>query len=199
MTPGHYADANSLISDMNDLIKIVFSKPIQQWSQDGVERRVGLSSWPIIMLNERNMKVYVTLPEYTELDISNKLASMLGFKRRQVPLTNNTSRAMPFRSRKAVDIYAGVHAMFIYCDLLECVPVGDTLSPLLRIINVNGSFGSNIQHYFEKPRYIPLQKKHFDSVEIDIRDDTGEPIAFETGKLIVTLHLKRARGAYYLA
>ena len=88
--------------------------------------------------------------------------------------------------------------MYIYCDVLECVPVGDTAAPLLRIVEVNGVAGEMLLIQYDPPRYVPLQKKVFDSIEIDIRDDAGGPIAFDSGKLIVTLHFRRAKDSYFL-
>ena len=37
---------------------------------------------------------------------------------------------------------------------------------------------------FEKPMYLPVQKKHFESIEIDIRDEFGESIPFVERKVI---------------
>jgi len=39
--------------------------------------------------------------------------------------------------------------------------------------------------------YIPLQKKNFDTVEINIMTDTGEPVRFAHGKSVVVLEFKR--------
>ena len=51
---------------------------------------------------------------------------------------------------------------------------------------------------YDQPRYFPVQKKTFDTIEIDIRDDTGESIPFDAGKLIVTLHFRRAKDSYFI-
>src|SRR6218665_3364954 len=42
------------------------------------------------------------------------------------------------------------------------------------------------------------KKKHFESIEIDIRTDTGKPIPFEYGKVIVTLHFRLRKIPYLL-
>src|SRR6218665_306239 len=55
-------------------------------------------------------------------------------------------------------------------------------TPLLRIVQMAGKGNDTIHARYEKPIYIPLQKKHFDSIEIDIRTDTGKPVPFEYGK-----------------
>ena len=85
--------------------------------------------------------------------------------------------------------------------MLENIPVGDTMAPLLRIVEVSGTRNDERQELthiqYDQPRYFPVQKKAFDTIEIDIRDDTGESIPFDTGKLIVTLHFRRAKDSYF--
>jgi len=41
------------------------------------------------------------------------------------------------------------------------------------------------------PLYIPLQKTHFDTIEINIMCDTGEPVPFAHGKSFAVLEFKR--------
>ena len=96
------------------------------------------------------------------------------------------------------DINRGINSLFVYCDLLEYVPVGDTKAPLLRTVDASGKNGEIIHRTFDQLRYIPLQKKNFDTIEILIRDDLGQPVAFESGKLVVTLHFREAKSKYYL-
>ena len=92
----------------------------------------------------------------------------------------------------------GLHAIYVYCDLLENVPVGDTLAQLLGIVASDGKMGETIKKSFDKPRYVPLQKKTFDTVEIFIRDAHGKPVAFENGRSTVTLHFRRVKESYFL-
>jgi len=84
--------------------------------------------------------------------------------------------------------------MYVYFDVL----VGDTKAPLLRIVQVSGKSGDRVQAIYDKPIYVELQKKNFDSIEIDIRSDVGKPISFEYGKVIVTLHFRLSKVPYLL-
>ena len=105
------------------------------------------------------------------------------------------------KNYKPYDVGGGLHALYIYCDVLESIPVGDTMAPLLRIVDVSGTRSDEKQELthvqYDQPRYFPVQKKTFDTIEIDIRDDTGESIPFDAGKLIVTLHFRRAKDSYF--
>jgi len=88
--------------------------------------------------------------------------------------------------------------MYVYCDLVEHVPVGDTKAPLLRIVNrMSDRGGENVHESFNHPLYIPLQKRYFDTVEIYLMTDTGLPISFRFGKSFVVLEFRRAAYKYF--
>lgn len=85
--------------------------------------------------------------------------------------------------------------MFVYCDLCEPYIVGDVKAPLLRIVKVDHreyTYGSSQVETFTSPHYIPLISTRFRTILIDIRDQLGAPIPFESGTLTVTLHFKRS-------
>ena len=93
---------------------------------------------------------------------------------------------------------ASVDSLFVYCDVLEYVPVGDTLAPLLRTVVVRGKHGDQISEKYINPMYLPVQKKSFDSIEINIMTDTGDAVPFVDGPSTVTLHFRRASDTYLL-
>lgn len=71
--------------------------------------------------------------------------------------------------------------------------MGNTYTPLLRTILVNENsenYGKYINQIFTKPHYVPVSVNTIDSLEINIRDDTGKPIQFEAGKVLVKLHFQ---------
>jgi len=72
--------------------------------------------------------------------------------------------------------------MYIYCDLLEHVVVGNTKAPLHRIVNKPMRMYSIVHKIFNPVLYVPLQKNNFGTVDINIMDDTGKPILFRSGK-----------------
>ena len=133
----------------------------------------------------------------TSVKMSEDLASLLGF---ELDVLKNPSHGHRYTMRGAhkIDTWVETQALYLYCDVLESIPVGDTLAPLLRIVDANGEYGQTLTKYYKKPRYIPLQKKNFDTLEIDIRNDLGEIVSFEPGKLVVTLHFRQSKAAYFL-
>ena len=91
----------------------------------------------------------------------------------------------------------GRQTVFVYCDILNRVPVGDTLAPLIRVVDVTDINVGMIHKIYDRPYYLPVQKLNFDSLEIDIRDSFGEIVPFESGTVIVTLHFRRVKHSYF--
>ena len=92
-----------------------------------------------------------------------------------------------------------VRSLYVYCDLLESVPVGDVKVPLLRIINMDKPQEyMNMYKIMRRVLFLPVQKKHFDTIEIQILDNTGNVVPFEDGKSIVVLEFRRAAHPYFL-
>ena len=84
--------------------------------------------------------------------------------------------------------------LFVYTDICEPHVTGDVQTPLLRVVPVDVKkyeYGSVRLQAFPVPKYIPLLKANFGTIEIDIRDELGRPMAFDRGVLTVTLHFKR--------
>jgi hypothetical protein len=88
--------------------------------------------------------------------------------------------------------------MYVYCDLIEHVTVGDVRVPLLRTFGMEKSTNDVVHRTFPNLVYVPLQKKQFDSVEMNIMNDTGETMPFASGKSVVLLHFRRSSNPYFL-
>lgn len=91
-----------------------------------------------------------------------------------------------------------VSHLYVYTDIIEYTIVGDTVTPLLRIIPMQSYIGtSTIDHYthiFNKPHYIPVSRQHIETIHIDIRNDAGINIPFiDDTKCIIKLHFRRRR------
>jgi len=89
--------------------------------------------------------------------------------------------------------------MFVYCDVIEQVVVGDSKVQLLRTLPFVDNPEVLVAHQsFNNPIYVAVQKKHFDSIEVNIITDTGDPVPFTVGKSIVVLHFRRSSNPYFL-
>ena len=85
-----------------------------------------------------------------------------------------------------VDMKQGFESLYVYTNVVESRVVGDSLVPLLRIVPIQGEHGHTISRHFEHVQYLPLLRKEFGTIEIDVRDDTGQAVPFERGKVTVT-------------
>ena len=183
MQYGYYEDVQHVVTEMNNTI-------VSGTSDDRIRDVL-----PQLCYAGNTRRVTVTFPRGGYILLSEELAAILGFSTK---LNRHPAPGGSLEGDRVSDVRGGMHGMYVYCDVLENVPVGDSLAPLLRIVDVEGLNGDTIHRTFVHPRYVPLQKKEFDSIEIDIRDDTGAPVPFESGKLVVTLHFKRASNPYLI-
>ena len=93
----------------------------------------------------------------------------------------------------AVNMNQGFDTIYVYTDVVESRIGGDSLVPLLRCLPVRGGHGATVSDRFTNVHYVPLLRKEFGTIEVDIRDDTGQRVPFEYGRVTVTLHFRRRR------
>ena len=171
--PGHYSSIGDILSKMKELIENVkrFNDDVT-FSYDAFTR-----------------KVTVHLQNNVELFFGN-IGYLLGFSPDEI--ISNTSTA-----ERQVDLEYGFHDLFIYCDLIQSQYVGDALVPLLRIVPVEGKVGERVSKSFLRPQYLPVSRKQFETVEVNIKTDTGESVPFEFGRVLLTLHFRQSQPQYF--
>ena len=74
---------------------------------------------------------------------------------------------------------------------MESRLVSDSYASLLAVVSTEGRYGSIIYKQYDGLQYHKVQKKIFDTVTIYLQDDKGEQIPFESGRVLVTLHLRK--------
>ena len=79
----------------------------------------------------------------------------------------------------------------MYCDIIENMSVGSDEAPLLRIVVVDAKQGEIVRKTYNNRMYMPVQIKKFDTVEIDIKSNTGEHKPFQYSKSEVILHFRK--------
>jgi len=133
----------------------------------------------IFLLNSGNFKAY----------LSSTLRNKLGF----VNMLNDGFEGGRHIAKNKCDINGEtVQTLFIYCDILEHVVVGDVMVPLLRMVDMKRKQAHGKMH--ETPHalvYVPIQKKQFDTIEINVMTDMGDPVHFVDRKTVTVLEFKR--------
>ena len=122
------------------------------------------------------------------ITLSSDRASIVGFSPRQ--LTFRAERK--HKGKVAMDPNRGFNILYVYRDTAEAIPVGDMKSPIQRVVDAVGNVGDLIHRLYTTPQYVPVSKKEFSTLEIDTRDDIGRPVPFEFGKVVATLHFRKA-------
>ena len=181
---GYYKDPWSLILSINASLRRVVG-----------EGRVKLS------YNIITHKVSVHMAPNTVFRAA-ILTAVLGFRTTTLDYLPKDPDAPDFKvliteANTVITMERGLDSLYIYTDVVEPRVVGDSLVPLLRIIPVSGRHGDIVSKTFDKIHYVPVLYKEFGTIEIDIRDDTGNRVPFEVGKVTVTLHFQRQRTALF--
>ena len=167
--PGHYSSIEDILSKMNELVdnEKSFTDDVN-FSYDTLTR-----------------KVTVHLQNDAELYFGH-IGYVLGFSPEDYISKSSTAES-------EVDLEHGFHDLYVYCDIIQPQYVGDTLVPLLRIIPVEGEDRQRISKSFLCPQYIPVSRKQFESIEVNIKRDTGDSVPFEFGRVLLTLHFRQSK------
>ena len=200
MKKGYYADPDEVVFQFNK----AFNSKLKGENRE----RVQLS------FDNISQKMTISLKPHSMLYLTKSFAGLLGFYEEDFDESDrvlktdgvnasNTIAIGPWdtdkkiESRRVCDLQRGFYCLFVYCDLIEPVLVGDVKAPILRIVNIKGKEGEMINRIYQNVQYAPLQKKMFETIEINIRDDTGRLVPFERGRVIVTLHFRQKKPSFY--
>lgn len=115
------------------------------------------------------------------------LGSLLGFKDYKSVLPTT------IKGDYSVDLKRGVYGLYVYSDLIQPHVVGDTFSPLLRVIPIQDGdkYTSSYVKIYTSPDYYDIMQNRFETIEIDIRSDFGQRLKFRNGKTLVKLAFQK--------
>jgi hypothetical protein len=84
-----------------------------------------------------------------------------------------------------------VQRMFVYMNIIEPVDMNDRTVKLLKLVNTRGEPFKTTQEEYTHPTYFALQKGKISMIEVLIADETGDPVPFQNGTVVLTLHFRR--------
>ena len=140
-----------------------------------------------MFFSEINHKIDMKVKKDCQVIISPLLQSMLGFRQAIFPGGGE------YVSDWVGDLKKGLNSLHMYCPLVELRMVVDAQVPLLRIAPVEGRDGEMITQVFDPIQCCPLLQRRFQTVKINIRDDTDSIVPFERGRVVVTLHCRKQK------
>lgn len=107
---------------------------------------------------------------------------------------NRNNRFWSIKAENLPDLRMGCYSIFIYSNLVRETLVGHMFAKILRTIPVRKeSDGKTIGISFHPIRYRPLASNFFEYVDIKLCDDMGNKLEFRSGKVIVTIRIRRRR------
>ena len=160
-----------LVRALNDVVKV----GIVKFSFEPVTQKVT-----VCMKGDTTFALYRDLPD------------ILGFGTGDVVVMRTSlDRKTLTQGYSIVDLRHGFESLYVYSSIVEPRIVGDKIAPLLRIVLTTGRYGDIVTARFDQVQYIPVLSRKFNSVETEIRDDTGRSVPFERGKVTATLHFRR--------
>ena len=105
-------------------------------------------------------KISVHIGANNAVTMSSDLASIMGFSPREIPFSEERKH----KGKVAVDHSRGFNSLYIYCDAVEAITVGDIKAPLLRVVDAVGNFGDTIHRFYTTPQCVAVSKKEFNTV-----------------------------------
>jgi len=173
MRSGIYSSIQQVVTELRRIGRRYqgsVSVPVVNWEYSPHNQRISFE------FNANNANDVVSLW------FNSDLATMLGYNENR----QYAYRITPNKAERPMKFSAGFDNIFIYCDVLVSVLVGDTKTPLLRLVNRKTDVGQShhsVEHVaFNPVQYVPLQNKCFDTVTIHLMTDHGEPMPFAPGK-----------------
>jgi len=204
--PGYYSSKLRFIEQINMAIENSFDEGIAEWydlrgNPNVKGTLIERQYYPKLVYNEVKKKVTFVIGGKMTLTFSQNLADVLGLHKPEIRNDTRDQKVL-IKADYFANINVGRNIIFVYCDILEHVPVGDVMSPLLRIVDVE-MIGSKqdkdvvLRRTFDRPLYVPLRICDFDTIEINLRDEYGRPIPFGLGRSFVTLHFRQSKESNY--
>ena len=149
-----------------------------------------------IVDNETRM-LHVFIKDKTFIGLNSQdLRDILGFNNKSQMWIGPTSKDNTILSDFPVDLHAGCHTMYAYCDLLGNEILGDKNTKLLRVVPLSSMATDNFPtSYFpvSNLQFKVVEKRYFNDIEIKLCDETGKIIPFlGIGRTNVTLLFKKS-------
>lgn len=91
------------------------------------------------------------------------------------------------------NVSGGLQNLYVYTDLVQQSNIGNTLAPILAVINYSGIPGDNrqqIQYEPQTPIYIPVVQNILDTITVELRTKTGQYFPFMSGESFLLIHIK---------
>ncbi|GIY01470.1 hypothetical protein CDAR_196631 [Caerostris darwini] len=132
--------------------------------------------------NPHTKRVKIKTTDGAKVILEKGLCSMLGFQPQVIENIKESSFT--------ADPHTEFLIFYVYSDIVQPVVVGHVEAPLLRVVRISGNDGDVINVLYDRPHYVPVIRQSFQTIEIEIRLNSGNLVPFERGKVIIVLHFR---------
>lgn len=183
LEPGYYSSLQDICTYINQNLKFNDIRSIEFNVNKTTERiEITYKSYGIDIQIDNQMQEILGLPDFAKAYMGN--FSNHDKDRDAVETVTLPKGKPPYE----------IKSIYVYSNIAENNRVGDTESPLLRIVPVNNKRHWTTQYVeYQKIQYIPVSQKRFRQISVYLRSDTGEIIPFTNGRTIVTLEFRRVK------
>ena len=102
---------------------------------------------------ERGKSISIYLHSAESIHFKPKLAAMLGITTNPV---HGVNESIKYPGEDLFNLDETMHTLYVYCDIIENMPVRSDEAPLLRIVGVDVKQGEIVWKTYDKPMYIPV-------------------------------------------
>ena len=143
------------------------------------------------LIAEKPRKSFIPLPNRPLVVLKNTLPEMIKHTR------YNSHKPATIRFPRTCDLDAENRHIYIYADVIKPSRVGDSFSPLLRIVNLSEANAdlakTGMTHKeFKHRQYFPvIESRIINNIGIEMRTGTGDLFPFKGGTSILDLHFAK--------
>lgn len=197
---GHYSSIERLVSEINFTFSKYFEMPLldvkekqiivnrkhkfASTSESVFSKEMSIVEGSIRKRDENSSGLLNKL----EVRFDPRLALQLGFNPEENIFDSYSSK------NEAALVNGISNEIFIYINLIEPQVISDTSAQVLKIIKAldrDSNYGETLCREVLNRNYIPLDKKRFQVVSIELRDSLGNFIPFSHGLSIVQVHFRK--------
>jgi hypothetical protein len=147
---------------------------------------------------DSNRMQFVMQPNIISISLMGGLNFVLGFNQSYHNNIDGYGKPKEFIfAEHSPQLDRGINNLYIYSSICAPIQVGDVRVPLLKSVwlDINkrvSKFGEMKHLDVKNPMYVPINNSSINSVEINIRADSGQLIPFVEGSVTsITLHFKK--------
>ena len=137
-------------------------------------KKLGLTG----TFNETTQKVTITVPVSSYIELSPDISWLLGYGKKGIVIDGKKTAPRTVELRAREDKY------FVHADIIEHVPFGDRLLPVLWSSSMSDYKGITIR------RYVKVNRQIIDSIKIDIKTLSGSYIDIGRRHVVLVLHFR---------